>query len=160
MQSPPTGQRRPVESPPVPPEHRIVQVGKVAPVGPGSPEIAADDAVAYLEGVYAKQWGERGYRKVVGAGPLGRVFAGTETGLVWWDGPSGQLKPELPVMGPSQVAGFDGPFGSVREGLEALWQRWRSGQDRGPTAAAALIGWLRAEAASGCRTIGRYGCPP
>ena len=141
--SPEAPPKRPVQSQPVPPERRIIQVGQAAPVARGSEAIGVEDAVAYLEGVYAQNWGERGERKTVGTGPLVRVFAGTATGLVWWDGPSGALKPELPVMGPAQVAGFEGPFGSVREGLEALWQRWRSGQDRGPTAAAALIGWLR-----------------
>ncbi len=136
------GQQVP-EPPPVPARERLVQIGEVAPPAPGAHVVPRDDAVGQLESVYADRWGERGTRQAFGTGPLAQVYTGTATGLPWWAGPTGALKPELPVMGPVQVAGFGGPFGSVREGLERLWHRWVGGQDRGPTSAAALIAWIR-----------------
>ncbi len=131
------------QSVPVHAEERLVQVGEVAPAAPGGPVISRDDPISQLERMYSQNWGEPGERQAIGPGELSKVYAGTKTGLVWWTGTTGALKPELPVMGPMQVAGFDGSFGSVRESLESLWHRWRGGQDRGPTAASALLSWIR-----------------
>ncbi len=76
---------------------------------------------------------------------LVHAYAGKESGLVWWSGPTGQLRPEMPVLAPDQIRGTRTIFGSVREGLEQVWIDWMADGDRGrgPTAASALLAWLR-----------------
>ena len=74
---------------------------------------------------------------------LTHVYAGDQSGLVWWAGPTGNLRPEMPVMSPAQAGACDaGDEGPVCQGIVALWRQWASGAGRGPTAATALMLWL------------------
>lgn len=74
---------------------------------------------------------------------LTHAYVGTDSGLVWWAGPTGRLKPEMPVMSPSQAASCEPDSDQpVCQGLSRLWQRWASGAGRGPTAASAMLLWL------------------
>jgi len=75
------------------------------------------------------------------------VYIGKDSGLLWWYGPSNKLRPELPIIAPSQVG-----VCSVDEQsdlcamLSNLWMQWATGDepDRGPTAASALALWVTA----------------
>lgn len=173
---PPRPPGAPLAPPPLPPPaERLVAIGRQTPPARPLPaeielrgvrEIEEEVvAIAELDKLYtASRWGERGHREPLhperislGGLPaeedlLTHAYIGTRTGLVWWAGPAGKLKPELPSLASPQLVEGPGLFGSVRQGLEALWRRWMddaetdaSGQhvERGPTAAAALVAWLR-----------------
>lgn len=70
-------------------------------------------------------------------------YVGDASGLIWWAGSTGSLKPNLPVMSPEQAGNCD-PDSDVAlcRRLTALWTDWISGGGRGPTGAAALVAWL------------------
>jgi integrase len=135
----------PVEAPTeVPPEERLVAVGETAERRP------VVDAVETLQVIYERSWGEKGNRQRLRAtsgaadtDALAQVYAGRVSALVWWDGPTGQLDPSMPTLGPAQVEGATTPFGSVLEGLDGLYHRWMADNDKGPTGAAALTAWVR-----------------
>ncbi|MDD5007585.1 MAG: tyrosine-type recombinase/integrase [Syntrophorhabdaceae bacterium] len=75
---------------------------------------------------------------------LNQVYIGKSSGLLWWAGPGGKLKPEMPVISPAQAmsCGEDVVNGPVCQGLTGLWQDWMSEEGRGPTAASALVSWV------------------
>lgn len=74
---------------------------------------------------------------------LNQMFAGNESGLVWWAGYGGDLRPELPVMSPDQSSECNAFVdATVCKGLSDLWSSWVSGEGRGPTGAKALVKWL------------------
>jgi len=162
--------------PPAPPKPPVVHVPVVPPVPdavpppkavPASPAIEEHlvavghvaEATDPLAVVYTKErWGEAGGGRRRAMHPAGKsdggrgydllstTYVGKATGLPWWAGPRNLLRPELPVISPSQAMGETGPYGSVRDGLEALWLRWVSDTgslERGPTAAHALLEWFR-----------------
>jgi len=151
-----------VERPPAPtpaPE-RLIEVGGQAPLRLPVEDMPALDTVEHLQAVYATEWGEKGDRQrlkrpagplkgeddepLVAAEILVQAYAGKETGLPWWAGPTGSLEPAMPVLAPLQLEGAKTPFGSVLDGLESLWKRWmETPEGRGPTAASALLAWTR-----------------
>jgi integrase len=75
-----------------------------------------------------------------GTEKLNRIYSGKNSGLSWWTGTQGRLKPDMPVMSPEQV-------GTCTElsqdvicvGLVKLWQSWFT---QSPTKAEALVRWL------------------
>jgi integrase len=77
-----------------------------------------------------------------------QVFVGKDSRLPWYTGPTGNLKPELPVMSPTQAIGEQGLYGNVRDELGAIWVEWAHGNspnapnDTGFTAAIALLDWV------------------
>jgi integrase len=74
---------------------------------------------------------------------LTHVYCGRETGLVWWSGTNGDLKPELPVASTRQIGERCSPDdrSELCSGLVALWNRWMDDDSKGPTAAGALALW-------------------
>lgn len=127
-----------------------------------------------LDAIYAKQWGEQGHRRRLrsAAGEavetdsrlsallggvdvavvelpadqdlIGNVYVGKESGLAWWTGPSGRLRPAMPVMSPVQVGDCTpSSQDAVCAGIVDLWRRWAGGEGPGPTGATALVLWLR-----------------
>jgi len=154
----------------IPKEERLVAIGRQTPPKrpiPSEQELSGLTvtelpSTAALDQIYtAPRWGEStkagGSRQPLHAEKMSagdvearddllvQTYVSRASGLVWWAGPSGKLKPEMPVMAPLQLVDDPGPYGSIRQGLEDLWTRWSSGEepDRGPTAAAALLAWLR-----------------
>jgi integrase len=135
-----------------PPEERLVAVG-------ATPESLFEEdqrrTAAELDRIYETNWGEarggeqlRTGKKVPGDeayDTLIRTTAGRRSGLVWWAGPTGRLQLSMPVMSPGQVIGEETVYGSVRERLGELWTHWMDLDDdaRGPTAAFALLAWVR-----------------
>lgn len=76
-------------------------------------------------------------------GRLGHTYIGTESGLVWWDGPAGKFATSMPVpLSALDEPCGDGDEGDLCAGIAALWRRWMAGEP-GPTAAAALVAWTR-----------------
>jgi integrase len=137
-----------------PPEERLIAVGEDRPLE--RPEEWKDepalDAVESLQQIYERTWGEAGNRQRLkptgtvsrdAAEILAQLYAGRVSGLPWWDGPSGSLDPSMPVIGPAQVEGAETPFGSAMKGLDGLWERWMEDDSKGPTAAYALLAWIR-----------------
>jgi integrase len=139
---------------PTPPEERLIAVGEDRPLerpAEWSDEPALD-AVETLQKIYETTWGEHGNRqRIKPTGTVSReaaeiyiqLYAGRVSALSWWDGPSGALDPSMPVLGPAQVEGAETPFGSAMKGLDALWGRWMTDDSKGPTAAYALLAWIR-----------------
>lgn len=75
-----------------------------------------------------------------GTDRLNRIYSGKDSGLNWWTGTQGSLKPEMPVMSSMQV----GPCSPddqnmICSGLVKLWKKWF--QDS-PTKSEALVRWL------------------
>ena len=74
---------------------------------------------------------------------LNQVYIGKSSGFLWWSGPGGKLKPEMPVISPNQALYCNEETRSnVCSGLTGLWQKWMSQEGRGPTAASALVLWV------------------
>jgi integrase len=74
------------------------------------------------------------------------TYMGKQTHLVWWEGSAGYLKPAMPVMSFRQSMEDAARFGPpIQQGLTDLWLAWFSSREpkRGPTAAAALVQWVR-----------------
>lgn len=92
-------------------------------------------------GVYDENWGEVGDRSYLDIALLPHVYEGKHTRLIWWDGASGALKPEMPVMSRAQ-ASSSCERASVCEQLSALWDKWGSSDEFGVTAQEALIRWV------------------
>ncbi len=160
----------PAAPPPVPASQRLVAIGEVAPLSgplPSTLEMASADKDALSKAYAGDGWGEQkakrgreavreGARKEIAGGEveddlLAHAYRARVSGLVWWGGPSGALRPEMPVMAPSQILEGSEP-GSVVLGLEELWATWVDNQaldpkgmpvERGPTAARALLQWVR-----------------
>lgn len=138
---------------PAPPsEERLVAVGAETPLLEPEERQAARE----LDPIYETGWGEPGRGEPLrrGAKPAGddafdtlfRTTAGRRSGLVWWSGPTGRLKPSMPVISPNQVVGEETAYGSVRDRLAEIWSAWMALGDadaRGPTAAFALLAWIR-----------------
>lgn len=77
---------------------------------------------------------------------LTHTYIGDMSHLIWWDGFSGKLSPSMPVLSVRQAFEHDARFGRpVQEDLGELWARWYESEDPrlGPTAAAALVQWVR-----------------
>lgn len=72
------------------------------------------------------------------------VYAGKETGLVWWSGTNGDLSPEMPVASPGQLGDECGPEtrSNLCQMLVGLWSEWSEDQTKGMTAATALSMWV------------------
>lgn len=127
-----------------PPEDRLIALGESLPedadwTGPEMPPDPNGLARIYEP----KAWGERLRHAPLDA--PNQIYFGTDSGLVWWGGPSGNLHPEMPVMAPSQID-------DVQLQIEKLWRAWfeqpewrdpnaPGGAMRGPTAAEALVSW-------------------
>jgi len=74
---------------------------------------------------------------------LSFCYVGDDSGLIWWAGSTGALKPNMPVMSPEQAGDCDLESQSaICRRLSALWSDWIAGGGRGPTGAAALVAWL------------------
>lgn len=69
-----------------------------------------------------------------------RIDIGKDSGLPWWTGTNGQLKPEMPVVRATQLGDCSPTSSNVLcLGLLALWRDWML-QD--PTRAMALVKWV------------------
>jgi len=148
---PPPSREIPPPLPAAPPDERLVVVGGETPML----EPAERQAARELDPLYEASWGEPGRGESLRKGAkqpdddafdtLFRTTAGRRSGLVWWSGPTGRLKPQMPVISPNQVLGEDTPYGSVRERLAEIWSHWMTSEEdsRGPTAAFALLAWIR-----------------
>ena len=75
-----------------------------------------------------------------GTDKLNRIYSGKDSGLSWWTGTQGNLKPEMPVMSPDQI-GMCTPAEqeAICAELVKLWKRWF---DESPTKAESLVRWL------------------
>jgi len=148
--------------PPAPPGEGLVAIGALRPLGqplPSTLEIEAVEAQqaqkmaqarATLDPVYeADAWGEGGRedrqklrdgKPTSDADKLTHTYVGKRTGLVWWDGPTGNLRPQMPVAAPIQLR----PDGPLHEALAALWTERVTGTDprHPPSSALALLKWL------------------
>jgi hypothetical protein len=75
-----------------------------------------------------------------GTDRLNRIYSGKESGLSWWAGTQGALKPEMPVMSAMQIGACTPELQDVIcTGLVKLWQGWFS---ESPTKSEALVRWL------------------
>lgn len=75
-----------------------------------------------------------------GTDKLNRIYSGKDSGLNWWTGTQGKLKPEMPVMSPDQVGACTADEqDTICAGLVKLWQRWF---EKSPTKAESLVRWL------------------
>lgn len=75
-----------------------------------------------------------------GTDRLNRIYSGKESGLNWWTGTQGKLKPEMPVMSAAQIGACTAEQRDVIcGGLVKLWQGWFA---ESPTKAEALVRWL------------------
>lgn len=134
--------------------------------------------------IYAVDWGERGRRsrldvdpvgasmaefeRMMGGGEpepgmtsryesqrLGHTYVGQASGLVWWSGSSGKMKPDMPVASLDQLGSCSPDEQSeLCQRLSDLWIRWAAGEttagtevqselrQRGATSACALVGWI------------------
>lgn len=69
-----------------------------------------------------------------------RIYSGKLSGLPWWTGTMGQLRPAMPVMSPEQVGNCEpGNEDAVCAGVVDLWRSW---MDKSPTKAEALVRWI------------------
>jgi Phage integrase family len=130
----------------LPKAERLVAIGGVPPIRrplPSTQEIARAEATRPLDVYSADTWGERKHRQLLGEG-LPHTYIGKTTGLVWWDGATGNLRPQMPVAAPMQFL-RPGPHGNLREALAELWWRRVSGADpkHAPTSAYALLEWVK-----------------
>ena len=74
---------------------------------------------------------------------LNQVYIGKSSGLLWWAGPGGKLRPEMPVMSSRQALTCnENEQSDVCSGLTGLWRSWMSEEGKGPTAASALVSWV------------------
>lgn len=75
-----------------------------------------------------------------GTDRLNRIYSGKDSGLSWWTGTQGKLKPAMPVLSPEQI-GSCGPQtqSEICAGLAELWRDWF---DESPTKAEALVRWV------------------
>jgi hypothetical protein len=69
-----------------------------------------------------------------------QIYSGKTSGLSWWYGTGGNLRPQMPVMSTAQVGRCTGAEKDdiCRELLE-LWHRWQS---ESATKAEALVAWI------------------
>lgn len=75
-----------------------------------------------------------------GTDKVARIYSGKDSGLSWWTGTNGKLKPAMPVMSPDQVGECSsGAQGAVCTGLVELWRKWIK---ESPTKAEALVAWI------------------
>jgi integrase len=75
-----------------------------------------------------------------GTDRLNRIYSGKESGLSWWTGTQGRLKPEMPVMSAMQIGSCTPDKQDVIcTGLVKLWQQWFA---ESPTKSEALVRWL------------------
>lgn len=75
-----------------------------------------------------------------GTDRLNRAYSGKESGLNWWTGTQGALKPEMPVMSAAQIGACTPELQDVIcTGLVKLWQSWFA---ESPTKSEALVRWL------------------
>lgn len=75
---------------------------------------------------------------------LEHTYAGRDTGLVWWLGTIGYLRPEMPVASVRQIGEQCGPEtrSGLCDALVGLWSDWNDDDSKGPTAAGALGMWV------------------
>lgn len=160
----------PAPAAPAPPEEEegLVAHGEAPSYLPSARAWEAAESVRELERIYTSAWGEPGARQrfsvsaaietapldeelaaIIGV-PLGaepepihHVYAGSESGLLWWLGPSGRLADAMPILSPGQLGscGPDDPV-TLCSRLGALWAAWVAGERPGPTGAAALMQWI------------------
>lgn len=149
-----------LEAVPTPPPEAVPEAEHLVSVGAGTPllEPVQEAAVAALDAIYAGGWGEPGpaHSAPLATGKekgtvapdvlltLQRTRFGHQSGLGWWSGPTGHLSPYMPVISAPQIRGEETVYGSVRDQLTQIWSEWIGREsDRGPTAALALVRWLR-----------------
>ena len=141
------------------PSDRLIAVGGSAPASPASQKPDEGFDAAYSP----TRWGEPRDRDKLHErktdvfdisakeDALTRVYRGRRSGLLWWEGPSGSLTPNMPLLASLQLVGEPDEEGSVLAGLEELWTRWVLDEEtdsngkhvaRGPTAAKALVLWF------------------
>jgi integrase len=99
-------------------------------------EDSPEEAVQRIERV------ERGLTLFSEAGTdkVARIYSGKDSGLNWWTGTNGKLKPAMPVMSPAQVGACDpATQDAVCSDLVALWRKWAVEK---PTKAEALVAWI------------------
>ncbi len=69
------------------------------------------------------------------------TYSGKESGLLWWDGTTGKLRPQFPVISQSQLKDCsESSKDSVCSGLVDLWKSYVTGNE--PSKADALSKWF------------------
>ena len=69
-----------------------------------------------------------------------QMFFGKQSGLTWWYGTGGALRPQMPVMSPAQVGNCTAAEqDEICAALISLWHKWFTESD---TKAEALVAWV------------------
>ncbi len=84
---------------------------------------------------------------LVASDVAGRIFTGKESGLAWFYGPSGRLRPQMPLLSPRQVGACSSERkDEICRGLISLWREWFTEDTEraagGATKSDALVAWI------------------